>query len=399
MKFTATANSLIYVLEKLRLATCPEEAFLTKNLSSKDETLHAVQVEYRKLSKIAHPDIPANKRMQTEATEAFQLLSAFWEEAKLKIEEGIYGWKNAKPAKSSQPITFKTRKNTYILTERIKEGNTCGIFAGIATDKKSAIHNIIARIPHSPDDNDLMEREAKSLKAIYAKAQDLIDPTTKADNIAEMFLLRLPQMVESVKLDEPGTKEPRIINIFLRPNNLPTGWFTLEEIRAKHKDGVNTRVMIFIFNRILEGLTLSHSAKVVHGMLTPNHILIHAKEHLGNLVDWTASCSGTTNTLPYEVDSKYRAYISENVINGNPPTFADDIYTAAWSIIYLLGGDPDNQIIPNHIEKPIKDFLNKCVQPKAKSRPKNGTEAYREFQEVRKQVFGEKRHFIELNMD
>lgn len=392
MTTTFADNPLLKQLKVLDKAICPEDVFEGDKTLTKDQ----LDYRYRVITKIVHPDRPQNKDNQENATKAFQILFNFYSEAKLKIEQGIYGNRSVKPKSSNKPLTFSAKKTTYILTELIHSGGTCGIFRGTATDS-AIVQPIVARIPHSHNDNDLMTREFTNLKAIYKFAKPLMD-NDKDDHIKK-FLFRLPNLLDSIKLQEPGTTERRIVNIFSCPDNLTSGWFTIEQIREQYPKGVGTRIMAFILNRILEGMTIVHSAKTVHGALTPNHILIHAKNHLGNILDWSSSCQLSQSEQLSFIDDRYTNFYPLELQRGErSPTMTDDVYTIGWSMIYLLGGDPNEQTIPHHIEPTIREFLNICVQPKPKLRPANAEKAYLAFKEVLDNLFGKKREFAELVM-
>jgi len=202
-------------------------------------------------------------------------------------------------------------------------------------------------------------------------------------------------LIESVKLREPGRQDSRIINLFGRPNGLVTGWYTLDALKQEYGN-FRTDAMCFVWNRILEGLTLAHAAGVVHGAVTPNHVLIHADEHLGNIVDWTASCRWKEGQqVPY-IDDRFIEYFPDEVSGQKGvPVPASDIYMSAWCMIYLLGGNPREKEIPVGVEKPMRDFLNRCVQPKVTYRPKTVSDAYMELRAISKQLFG-KRRFVKL---
>ncbi len=385
-------KEFISVLNKLKRAKQPEEIFGLK--SSQEEA----EKTYLKLSKLVHPDRQQTDEGKELGETASKRLNELWGLAKLKFAQGIYGNLAVKPqADPIGPPMFKTKKGTYVLVELIREGGTCGIFSAIMQNKENQTIPIIARVPHSPKDNDLMEREVQAIKAMQAKVKKLAtDP--EGTESARKFLARIPSLTESVKLKDNGGQGHRVVNLFTEPSGLNAGWFNLEEIRAKHPTGINTRQMCFIWNRTLEGLTLAHLSGVVHAAITPNHILIHTESHSGKIIDWTASClSGKNQSLPY-VDERFKNFFPAEILGGRgSPTPSADIYMSAWCMVYLLGGEPGSGDLPSTVEEPIKDFLNRCLQPKIRLRPKNAAVAYEEFRGIAKRVFGS-RKFVNLEM-
>lgn len=345
---------------------------------------------FRKLSILVHPD--KNPAQNGKAEAAFKKLNDLHAGA----EELCSGKAVAAPD-TFKPVTFSTKKFTYTLVGKKAEGGTCAIFDGIATDRNGTTLQATFRVPHSADDNDLMEREARAFKAFKEKAKEM-SVDAKGQELARKFLYRLPTLAESLKLEEPGRAKRKVVNVFTRLPGYEKGWFTLEEIRKAYPAGVSTRVMCFIWNRIFEGLTFVHAAGIVHCAITPNHVLIHAKEHCGNILDWTASCRMKEgDKVPY-LDECYGEYFSEELRDPlGLPTAGTDVYMSAWCMVYILGGNPKERFIPDTVEEPIREFLNKCLQPKRKLRPHSAVSAYKEFHQIAMSLFG-KRKFVELAM-
>jgi len=391
-------NELLAILASLQRAKAPEGVFGVP--SCNQEELHKkVQSVFRKLAKVCHEDLYLDLDQKKIAKEAFQLLNGFWEMAEKKISQGSYGQKKTAVIedKKDYPIVFKTTKYSYTITNLIKSGGMCGVFGGQLQDKKGVTSPIVVKSPHSPKDNDLMEREARACDLMKKKVKSFAD-NPEALEFARKLSLRVPSLLESIKLQEPGSTARKVLNTFLVVPEFETGWFSLEEIRAVYPSGVDTKIMAFIFNRALESLTLAHVSGLVHCAITPNHILIHAKTHSGQIVDWTASCRvGQGDKVPY-LDDKYDGYFPEEIMDPKGgPSSASDLYMLAWCMVYVLGGNPQEKFIPDSVEKPIVDLLNKCLQPKRNRRPQLVEDVYREFRQIIKGLWGS-RKFVELVM-
>lgn len=382
------------ILSMLNEAKCLEDIF---------GDISGAKERYRVIAKLIHPDkYNGDIALYNLATDVFQKLSAYWENAEDKIRDGAYGSRQSileNPRREIKGLTtFRTKKYAYTITNRIHIGGTCAVFEGITQDKDGHNLSVIIKIPHDHTDNDLMEQEAKAFKAFNKKTKELcIDDGGR--EFAKKFLLRLPCFLESVNLEEPCSfNKGKVVNIFSKLSGLESGWYSLEEIRKHYKEGINTRIMAFVWNRILEGLTFSHASGVIHRAITPNHILIHAEGHYGNIIDWTASCNiNDLDYVPY-LDERYLSYFPDEILNKVGKAFpSSDIYMSAWCMVYLLGGDPKQKFIPDTVEKPIRAFLNMCLQPKPKLRPKSTQVVYSEFKEITEDIFGPKR-FVELQM-
>lgn len=384
-------------VDLIRNAAFPEDLFGVWS-GTKDEVSRKAKRKFLTFVAIVHPDKHTGSQEKERANEAMTVLNLLWGTAQKKITEGTYGDRNAAPKNaSSGPITFKTGKHLYVVTKRIHSGGTCGIFEGMVQGKGAVSSSVIIRIPHTTGDNDLMEREARAFKLMKEKAKEISgDPDGK--KFADLFLECVPRFLESVKLFEPGMSEKKAVNILFTPQGLERGWYTLEEIRKEHPDGVSTRVMAFIWRRLFEGLTFAHFSGVTHNAVTPNHVLIYAEEYRGNIIDWTASCRiNEREHVPY-IDDRYRSYFPDEILDKNGiPSPSSDIFMSAWCMVYLLGGDPKEGFIPDSVEKPIREFLNRCLQPKRKLRPATAEIAYKEFQQIITDLWGP-RKFVELAM-
>ncbi len=392
-----SSNELSIVAEQIARALTPEHIFGVLS-GAPDAQLDAARKIYWRLARVVHEDKYLDVGEKAQARKAFQGLTELWGRAQAALKAGSYGTSaTPKKAPTRGPLVFRTARYSYQVLTRISEGGTCGIFTGVAIDKQGVATSVVMRIPHSSADNDLMEREARSYGLIASKVKELSNVPDRK-RVAVSLAGRLPHFLESIRLAEPGSTHRRVVNVLLQDPVRTDGWYTLEAIRSAYPNGVSTRIMTFIWNRILEGLTLAHSAKVIHGGLTPNHVLVHARDHQANIIDWTASCRlGQADVVPY-MESRYQAYYPlEVACTAAPPTPASDIFMSAWCMVYLLGGDPATQHLPDTVEAPFREFINRCLQPTASRRPRDGSTAWGEFTEVAKRVFPV-RQFAPLDM-
>jgi hypothetical protein len=76
---------------------------------------------------------------------------------------------------------------------------------------------------------------------------------------------------------------------------------TLEEVMRVHGQGVEAKVAVWCFKRLLEVLHWSHSSGVLHGAILPPHVLIHPRDHGVMLIGWSTAVTtshGGTARLP-----------------------------------------------------------------------------------------------------
>lgn len=377
-------------VDLLRSAKIPQDLF--GNLSPGDDEakkLHHIKAVFRLMSLKIHPD----KCKAKDAAGLFDKLVSLrdlavilvtGEKEKLFREEGVL----------TKPVTFKSGKFSYTLIRRLASGGGCDIFEGVGSDRKGQAVSIVARIPKNPGDNDLMEREAKAYGIFASKLKEISERSEDGQKSAGKFSWSIQHFIETFRLKEPSGKL-KVANLFSRLPDFLDGWYSLEQIHKQYPQGVSTRQMAFIFNRGLEALTFTHHCGVVHGAITPNHFLVHAKSHVGNLIDWTASCHSGNHKVPY-MDKRYASFFAPEAKDTNSAFPASDIYMLAWCMVYLLGGDPATGMIPSAVEAPVRRVLNLCLQPNRALRP-TAKAVHDQFRQALAEVFGPPK-FVELQM-
>lgn len=370
----------------IQSASIPQDLFghLSANSNSPEE-LDRIQKVFRKLTKLVHPDVCKNKnasvlfdKLDKLRNEAEKLVTG--EKDKLLTEHGVL----------LKPVSFKSLHFAYTLTRQIAKGGTCSIFEGVAKDRLNNMVHVISRVARSHKDSDLMDREAKAYALMNAKLKEMTARGGEGEDAAKRFSWKIPYFVESIKLKEgPSTKT---VNVFSRLEDFCDGWYSVKDIHRQYVDGVDIRIMGFIFNRMLEALTFIHACGVVHGAVTPNHIMIHAKSHVGNLIDFSSSCHSGTSTLPF-VDKRWTDLLPPEVLKDKRAFASSDVYMLAMSMVYLTGGR--SHAWETKYE-PIRQVLSHCLQPNRAKRL-TAQAAYDKFQQALRSVFGPPK-FVELQM-
>lgn len=362
---------MIELLEQLEQALYPEDIF-----GAFPEDTH------RSLMKEVHPDkhVSSPETIQAQAAQASTLINSLWVEAKKSIAAGTYGQRV-----DAAPIAFRSRKQQYVLTKRLAVGGTCAIYTGEAIGK-TAHALATVRIPHSAEDNDLMTREADAFQAMAKKGKDISTEEYK------FFGSRLPIFIESIRLSEPGSKLKKVVNTFARHPDCPDNWLTLEQVKELHPKGIDPKHAVWMWNRLIEGLTFAHASGIMHGALTPNHLIIHPETHLGQVIDWTASGKGKVPYLDISMDK----FFSDNVFHNHNLSVTEDIYTLARSMLYVLGGGTIQTSksnlyglhCPEAVPETIKTVLNKCLQPKARNRIRSMSDLHSQLGKAAEAAYG-----------
>lgn len=341
-----------------------------------------LRAAFRDIAAVVHPDAN-NGHPRAEA--AFKALGEWRAVADKALNGAKAVFENGVLA---QAVTFKTKRGVTTLNRMRFKGSGCLIYTGVLSAKEGDVP-VYARVTRSPKDNDLMQREADAFSAMARQLKTMSEESQK------YLSWRIPFFDSSVKLTEPG-KEAKQLNLFRVLPEFTDGWFSATQIHERYPKGVSPKIVAFIWNRMLEALTLAHAAKVYHGNINAQHVLIHAATHVGNLIDWTASCSKAGQEVAYQsppVDNEVFRLIPEWQTKGAKriPSAGTDLFQLAWVIVDLLGKE--------FMEAPpaMRALLNKCVQPDPGKRFRSAVVLHEELKAALFGAYG-KPTFVELAM-
>lgn len=172
---------------------------------------------------------------------------------------------------------------TYVLEGRLAQGDSTTVYRGRWVVRLG--ESVVVKILTALADADLLEREWRTLTELHSTGLEGADHYRK----------RLPAPVAHGLV---VSDRPRRASVF--------GWksgfvHTLDEVGLVHPGGVGAHVGVWILKRLLELLSFVHRAGYVHGAVTPDHVLVHPRDHGAMLVGWTVATPwrpGRTQRLP-----------------------------------------------------------------------------------------------------
>jgi hypothetical protein len=196
---------------------------------------------------------------------------------------------------------------------------------------------VVLKMLAAPGDDDLLRNEWAVLRAL----QNSTEPG------AVHLVSRLPSPVAFGVVD---TDRPRTAAVY--------GWksgfvHTLAEVGEHYAAGVPGEPMVWLLKRLLELLGFVHRSGFVHGAVTPDHILVHPRDHGATLVGWTCA-RARTDAGPAARPSRWiRLYDGHE----GPPTPALDVRMACRCVEaaggWLLDGATRNRAIDQVITRGI----------------------------------------------
>ncbi|MBP9757542.1 MAG: hypothetical protein KBD06_02990 [Candidatus Pacebacteria bacterium] len=173
--------------------------------------------------------------------------------------------------------------------------------------------------------------------------------------------------------------------------------YTLDEVRANklHRDGLDQRHVVWVMDRMLGLMWYYHSLGIVHGRIDPERIRIRPYNHNALLTGW-----GHAVFKPAITGQRFTPLGGEfeapEIAGGGSIGPWTDIYSLGKSLIWLIGGNPITNEMPDRVEPKIRQFLVNMVRKSPKGRPHDARQLY-DAQERLKDGLWE-RQFVHLNM-
>src|SRR5262249_53155443 len=122
------------------------------------------------------------------------------------------------------------------------------------------------------------------------------------------------------------------------------------------------------------------------GALLPCHALTDAADHGLELVGWGRSVAvgQRIRTVP----ARYQAWYPAEVQHQRPASPATDLFLAARCLVYLAGGDPVTNWMPETVPPPMRRFLQTCLLGNAALRPDDAWALLEDFDELLHALYG-----------
>lgn len=353
-------------------ATCAEDVF--GDLVDREQKLTTEQVlerEYRKLAAIADPDLykgsPNDKDV---ASDLQQKLDSFYRQAKLRLADGMYGQAQRKPRLMNPGhVAFETGKRRYYLGDPIAEGTIATVFDGECAYGDDFAGRVAVKIAGAASDNELMARELRTLKLLHA------------GNGAQRK--HLPILLDSFRTDDG-----RAGSVFRYLEDC----YDLVAVRdnPRYQAGVDQKDMVWMLNRLLSAIGYAHSLGVVHGNIEPAHVFIRPRNHNAFLIDWSWSA-----IRPKETGDNFLVetpgYSAPEVARKRSPTPAADLYSIGKCMIFVLGGNPETNEVPDTVEEPIARILKYLVLDSPRQRAQDAWEMWHILDKTVRELWGPKK--------
>jgi hypothetical protein len=148
-------------------------------------------------------------------------------------------------------------------------------------------------------------------------------------------------------MQTPG-EAPRLATVLKYHDGIagPDDLYSLQDVRAAYPSGVDPRDMAWMWRRLLTILGYVHQRGLVHGLVTPDHVLVEPKDHKLVLISWCGSVP--MGGMPLLVPMRWREWIDP----AQRMTAATDLTAAGRSMLYLLNASAEPGIV-RHLQRAI----------------------------------------------
>jgi serine/threonine protein kinase len=307
------------------------------------------------------------------AEEAFKLLGNWKTLAEDRIKDGTYGKRDY-----IKPVKLVSKSGAYEVRRRYRSGDIAEFYLGV--DLKDD-REYLFKVVRSPKNNDLMAAELSTLQKIHAFSAGSTNPVASA-------VQHIPYIITG--FEAQFGKEKKRINVFKAPDKDDCNrFFSLADVIKQYPAGIDAADMAWMFNRMLGALMITHAAGIVHGAITPENILLRARDHHGMLINWVYSVPAG-ETVKAIIPSMRSLYPRE-ILDKKPVSAATDIYMLARSMICVLMGGYGNILdfarvfsVPSR----IRGLLMACTLESQAKRPEDVVALFQEFREVLRSTFG-----------
>jgi hypothetical protein len=271
-------------------------------------------------------------------------------------------------------VTVRGPQRTYVRLDRLAAGDVADVHRARSEGADETVTSYLLKTSRNTEGANVLDQERKVLGKLLRAASN----TT--------YRQYLPPLVESFT-----TEEQRRVNVFVDD----PGFFTLEEVHARHP-ALDGRHLAWIFKRLLAVLGFCHRQGTVHGAVLPAHVLLHAADHGLRLIGWGQSV-GKGERLT-AISTRYRRWYPSEVFRKRPASAGTDLFLAARCLIYLAGGDPLSDRLPDAVPAPMQRVFRSCLLEGDRMRPADAWGLHDEFDGLLKRLYGPPK-FVELIMN
>jgi serine/threonine protein kinase len=360
------------VVERISEASEPEDVFkqLTVVLPPRLLAEH-LKPEMDEMLGILTPERYSNPEDADAAATARATLEELYAEALHKASRGLYSLDDVSSGPPSRGGTIVVDDVSYVVGSKVHEGTLASLYGGQRNlGQKHA--RVVIRLANEPSGNAFVQNEIRILNLLHEKDVG--------------YWKGIPFLFGRFRAGERVGLIQRYFS-----------GLTLEELRQNqlHRAGLDQRHVVWVMDRVLAVLGYAHSIGIVHGNITPETVRVRPSNHNTLVTGW-----GNAVYRPAVTDERvatsggaYEAPEVGTLGNVGPWT---DIFSLGKTLIWLLGGDPVANSIPDSVEPKLKAFILNMVRAHPRARPQSAWKLYEAQNKLKDSLWP--RRFIHLDL-
>jgi hypothetical protein len=266
------------------------------------------------------------------------------------------------PALTAPPVSIVGPGGTYTLIGLLAAGDVADVHRADAGMEWS----YVLKVARAASGNALLDNESLVLTRLLARAGESTYRKYLPDLISSFWTEDGPRLRVNVFRDQPGL-------------------YTLERVHERHP-ALEGRHLAWVFKRLLTVLGFSHRQGAVHGAVLPCHVLLDVVGHGARLVGWGQSVAPGRPLAA--IVSRYRDWYPPEVLNQRPASPGTDLFLAARCLIYLAGGDPVRNRMPDAVPAPLRRFVASCLLEGPTMRPRDAWALLDELDALLRRLYG-----------
>ena len=328
--------------------------------------------QFTYLARIVHPD-HATADCKTVAADAFRDLNALRHKAEEAIGRGTYETPIDNTAVdsgdadsfelASAGMVFRFRNTPY------REGDLSILYQGTA--KGSMTGPVLAKVARDPSMNGLLEQEAVHMR----RAADAPVGTPLA-RVARF----LPRLIDTMLIT--GEKNTRFrANVFRLDSDL----VSVADIMRAYPAGLEASQAAWVARRTIAQTLAASMLGVVHGAITPDHVLVNPFTHDPVHIGWAHAIAKGRIT---QVIDRWKDIYPPEVFAKKDADHRTDIYMAGATIVRLLGGTVERASLPATVPSGVSKLVLRCLEETPARRPQDGAQLLAEFTTIIRREWG-----------
>ncbi len=360
------------VVERVMQATEPEDVFkeLTVVLPPRLLEKH-LKPEMDPMLEILTPERYSNPEDSDAAMTARARLEELYAVALLKAGRGLYALDEVSSAPPRGGGTVVVDGVSYAVGAKVHEGTLASLYTG-QRNLETQSARVVMRLANEPSGNAFVQNEIRILNLLHEKDVG--------------YWKGIPFLFGRFRA---GERVGLIQRYF--------AGLTLEELRQNqlHRAGLDQRHVVWVMDRVLGVLGYAHSVGIVHGAINPETVRIRPSNHNALVTGWGNAVyrPAVTGERIITVGGAYEA--PEVGAHGNVGPWTD-IYSLGKTVIWLLGGNPVANTMPDSVEPKLKAFILNMVRAHPQARPQDAWKLYEAQNTLKDSLWP--RRFVHLDL-